>query len=92
MSKDGGRSLNPRAVRQISMGSLMGLGLGVVVSAFSKMLVLFAGLGLVVWQVRTSAAGALVHANEICAHSLRPEEDTISSLWSECKDTSRGSI
>lgn len=51
LSKDGGRSLNPRAIRQISMGSLIGLGLGVVVSAFSKMLVLFAGVGIVVWQV-----------------------------------------
>lgn len=51
MSKDGGRSINPRAIRQISMGSLMGLGLGVVVSAFSKMLVLVAGLGVVFWQL-----------------------------------------
>lgn len=53
LSKDGGRSINPRAIRQISMGSLMGLGLGVIVSAFSKMLVLVAGLGVVFWQVCT---------------------------------------
>lgn len=51
LSKDGGRSINPRAIRQISMGSLMGLGLGVVVSAFSKMIVLLGGVGIVVWQV-----------------------------------------
>lgn len=56
LSKDGGRSINPKAVRQISMGSLMGLGLGVVVSAFSKMLVLIAGLGIVVVQVSACTA------------------------------------
>lgn len=33
------------------MGSLMGLGLGIVVSAFSKMLVLLLGVGIVVTQV-----------------------------------------
>lgn len=51
LSTDGGRSLNPKAIRQISMGSILGLGLGVVLSALSKMLVLTLGLGIVVWQV-----------------------------------------
>lgn len=32
------------------MGSLMGLGLGVVVSAFSRMLVLLLGVGIVITQ------------------------------------------
>ena len=51
LSKDGGRSLNPAAVKQISMGTILGLGLGVLVSAFSKMLVLLVGVGIVVTQV-----------------------------------------
>lgn len=53
ISKDGGRSLNPAAIRQISFGAVVGLGLGVVVSAFSRMLVLVFGLGVVVAQVST---------------------------------------
>lgn len=52
LTTDGGRTLNPRAIKQISMGSIVGLGLGVLVSAFSKMLVLVLGLGIVVTQVR----------------------------------------
>lgn len=51
LSKDGGRNLNPAAIRQISFGAIVGLGLGVVVSAFSRMLVLVFGLGIVVAQV-----------------------------------------
>ena len=46
----GGR-LNPAAVRQISFGGLLGLGLGVLFSALSRMLVLVIGLSVVVWQV-----------------------------------------
>ena len=53
LSKDGGRSINPKAIRQISMGSILGLGLGVLVSAFSRMLVLLVGVGIVVSQVCT---------------------------------------
>ena len=61
LSKDGGRSINPRAIRQISMGSILGLGLGVLVSAFSKMLVLLVGVGIVISQVScvTAAYGCL---------------------------------
>ena len=51
ISKDGGRSLNPAAIRQISFGGMLGLGLGVLVSAFSKMLVLIIGVGIVASQV-----------------------------------------
>lgn len=51
ISKDGGRTLNPAAIKQISFGSIVGLGLGVLVSAFSKMLVLVVGVGVVVVQV-----------------------------------------
>jgi hypothetical protein len=43
--------LNPAAVRQISFGSLLGLGGGLLLSAFSRSLTLVLGLGIVVWQV-----------------------------------------
>lgn len=43
--------MNPQAIKQISFGSLVGLGLGVLVSAFSRMLVLVVGVGVVVGQV-----------------------------------------
>ena len=46
-----GRSLNPAAVKQISLGSILGLGAGLVVSAFSTSLTLFIGLGIVAWQL-----------------------------------------
>lgn len=47
--KDG--KLNQAAVQQISFGAVLGLGLGVLFSMFSRMLVLLLGLGIVVWQV-----------------------------------------
>lgn len=46
--KDG--SLNPAAVKQISLGGMLGLGAGVLLSMFSRMLVLVLGVGIVVWQ------------------------------------------
>jgi len=46
-----GKTLNPAAVRQISLGSILGLGAGLLVSAFSTSLTLLLGLGIVVWQV-----------------------------------------
>jgi len=49
----GGR-LNPRAVRQISSGSIIGLCAGVLVSTFSKSLALLIGLGVVGIQVLSS--------------------------------------
>ena len=47
-----GKTLNPAAVKQISLGSVLGLGCGVLLSAFSRSLTLLLGLGIVVWQVR----------------------------------------
>ncbi|KAJ9603340.1 hypothetical protein H2200_012118 [Cladophialophora chaetospira] len=44
-------TLNPAAVKQISLGSILGLGAGLVVSAFSTSLTLFIGLGIVAWQL-----------------------------------------
>jgi hypothetical protein len=46
-----GKTLNPAAVKQISLGSILGLGAGVLLSAFSRSLTLILGLGIVVWQV-----------------------------------------
>jgi hypothetical protein len=46
-----GKSLNPAAVKQISLGSILGLGAGLLVSAFSTSLTLFLGLGIVAWQL-----------------------------------------
>ena len=46
-----GNTLNPAAVKQISLGSILGLGCGLVLSAFSTSLTLLLGLGIVVWQV-----------------------------------------
>ena len=43
--------LNPAAIKQISLGSILGLGAGVLLSAFSRSLTLLVGLGIVVWQV-----------------------------------------
>jgi hypothetical protein len=44
---------NPRAVRQISMGSIFGVLAGLGVSVFSKPLAILIGLGIVCLQVRT---------------------------------------
>jgi hypothetical protein len=43
---------NPRAVRQISMGSIFGVLAGLGVSVFSKPLAILIGLGIVCLQVR----------------------------------------
>jgi len=43
---------NPRAIRQISLGSILGLMAGLGVSVFSKPLALLIGLGVVCIQVR----------------------------------------
>ena len=37
-------------MKQISLGSILGLGAGVLLSAFSRSLTLLLGLGIVVWQ------------------------------------------
>ena len=61
LTKDG-RTLNPAAVKQISLGSILGLGAGLLLSAFSRSLTLLLGLGIVVWQVRfpTNPSGSSV--------------------------------
>lgn len=43
--------LNPRAVRQISLGSVLGIMAGLGVSVFSKTLAVLIGLGIVCVQV-----------------------------------------
>lgn len=48
---DGSKTLNPAAIKQISLGSILGLGAGLVLSAFSTSLTLLIGLGIVAWQV-----------------------------------------
>ncbi|RVX71076.1 hypothetical protein B0A52_03442 [Exophiala mesophila] len=49
LTKDG-KTLNPAAVKQISLGAILGLGTGLVLSAFSTSLTLLLGLGIVIWQ------------------------------------------
>lgn len=43
---------NPQAIRQISMGSILGVLGGLGISVFSKPLAILIGLGIVVLQVR----------------------------------------
>ncbi|EXJ87586.1 hypothetical protein A1O3_04546 [Capronia epimyces CBS 606.96] len=49
LTKDG-KTLNPAAVKQISLGAILGLGAGVLLSAFSRSLTLLIGVAIVVWQ------------------------------------------
>ena len=58
LTKDG-RTLNPAAVKQISLGAILGLGAGVLVSAFSTSLTLLIGLGIVLSQVCLSMPPAI---------------------------------
>lgn len=44
---------NPRAVRQVSMGSILGVVGGLGISVFSKPLAILIGLGIVLLQVRS---------------------------------------
>lgn len=44
-------TLNPAAIKQISLGSILGLCTGVAVSVFSRTLTLLLGVGVVVVQV-----------------------------------------
>ncbi|EXJ72472.1 uncharacterized protein A1O5_04976 [Cladophialophora psammophila CBS 110553] len=50
LTKDG-KTINPAAVKQISLGSILGLAAGLVVSAFSTSLTFLIGLGIVIWQL-----------------------------------------
>lgn len=58
LTKDG-KKLNPAAVKQISLGAILGLGAGVVLSAFSTSLTLLIGLGIVIWQVCNTLQASL---------------------------------
>lgn len=51
LTKEDSKSINPAAVKQISLGSILGLGAGVLVSTFSRTLTLLLGVGIVVVQV-----------------------------------------
>jgi hypothetical protein len=53
---------NPRAVRQISMGSIFGVLAGLGVSVFSKPLAILIGLGIVCLQVRMRLRRGARHA------------------------------
>lgn len=65
--KDG--NLNPAAVKQISLGGMLGLGAGVLLSMLSRVLVLALGVGIVVWQVSLSQSPA---AGEKAKHKGMP--------------------
>lgn len=52
---------NPRAVRQISMGSILGVVGGLGVSVFSKPLAILIGLGVLLLQVRDGAKNEKMH-------------------------------
>jgi len=90
LTKDG-RSLNPAAVKQISLGAILGLGGGVLLSAFSRMLTLIIGLGIVIWQVSTNYndTGLELHdigtmANTTVRNSTLLAKATTSSLSTAC--------
>jgi hypothetical protein len=48
---------NPRAIRQVSMGSILGVFCGLGISVFSKPLAILIGLGIFVLQVRLTKDG-----------------------------------
>jgi hypothetical protein len=48
---------NPRAIRQVSMGSILGVFCGLGISVFSKPLAILIGLGVFVLQVRIELTG-----------------------------------
>lgn len=95
-----GRTLNPAAVKQISLGSILGLGAGILLSAFSRSLTLLLGLGIVVWQVRSlpsprgrvqlsrSSDGENYTLTDSCDSGLRGE-DTTSCRRTKCRNTCR---
>ncbi|KAA8572786.1 hypothetical protein MFRU_003g00970 [Monilinia fructicola] len=62
--KNGG-GLNPRAVRQISSGSIVGLGAGLAVSTFSRSLALIVGLLIVGLQWASSHGLDLIPTDRI---------------------------
>jgi hypothetical protein len=59
---------NPRAVRQVSMGSILGVFCGLGISVFSKPLAILIGLGIFVLQVSFSCQFLVV--NEACLYAI----------------------
>jgi uncharacterized membrane protein (Fun14 family) len=62
---------NPRAIRQVSMGSILGVFCGLGISVFSKPLAILIGLGIFVLQVSFSLRdvefrGVIRGKKEIC--------------------------
>lgn len=82
LTKDG-KKLNPAAVKQISLGAILGLGAGVVLSAFSTSLTLLIGLSIVIWQVCNTLHYSPVQSRKDLvltrSVSMRQEKDTTSS-------------
>jgi uncharacterized membrane protein (Fun14 family) len=70
--------MNPKVVRQISMGSILGVLGGLGISIFSKPLALLIGLGIVLVQVgiiisswlHTSYLGAAHHAPSLDIYAV----------------------
>jgi hypothetical protein len=94
LTKDG-RTLNPAAVKQISLGSILGLGTGFLLSAFSRSLTLLLGLGIVAWQVRTRSLRRDVAWGDFRADTLNSTlhgKATTLCRWIACRDMSRGLI
>ena len=87
LTKDGS-TLNPAAVKQISLGSILGLGCGVLLSAFSRSLTLLLGVGIVVWQVSTAREGRAERGIvlTVCRSMLRGRGIT-SFRWTGCRIT-----
>jgi hypothetical protein len=75
-------SANPRAIRQVSMGSILGVFCGLGISVFSKPLAILIGLGIFVLQVRLhsflSSFGieekVCLYAMELARRPMRIEE------------------
>lgn len=70
--------LNAEVIKQLSSGSLTGFALGLVVSLFSKVLVLFIGLGITASQL----ASRLLGINVLDILKLRKRVDSSKILSS----------
>ena len=97
VKKRGG--LNPKAVKQLSTGSILGLVGGLAVSTFSKSLALLIGLMIFGVQVRGYTFGAqrMAHADEIwygrlTVYRLLNRGEFTLFLTQGCRNTSRASI
>ena len=66
-------NLNPAAVKQISLGGMLGLGAGVLLSMLSRVLVLAVGVGIVVWQVSDFRSSVRLHSSELVVSKSEQE-------------------